>query len=230
MFVLTKQKLLIVCIAAFIFFVAVWLAGSALSSPNRQAVGDLPRDLIGKPVEFRSESGTIVRGWFVPGRKGGGAIALMHGIRANRLSMLDRARFLSHAGYSVLVFDFQAHGESEGEHITFGYLESRDAVAAVEWLRMNASEEKIGVIGVSMGGAAAVLASPPLNMDAMVLEIVYPTIDQAISNRLAMRLGEWSSVLTPLLSWQLKPRLGIDAEALRPIDHVGKIGAQNCSS
>ncbi len=86
-------------------------------------------------------------------RKGAGAIILMHGVRANRLSMLDRARFLSHAGYAVLLVDFQAHGESTGEHITFGYLESRDAQAAVRFLRANAPDEKIGVIGVSMGGA-----------------------------------------------------------------------------
>jgi hypothetical protein len=30
-----------------------------------------------------------------------------------------------------LLFDFQAHGESIGCHITFGYLEGRDAAAAV---------------------------------------------------------------------------------------------------
>lgn len=59
----------------------------------------------------------------------------------------------------------------------------------------------------------------------MVLEQVYPTIDQAISNRLTMRLGGWASSLTPLLSVQLKPRLGIGAEILRPIDHIGRISA-----
>jgi fermentation-respiration switch protein FrsA (DUF1100 family) len=75
-----------------------------------------------------------------------------------------------------------------------------------------------------MGGAAVLLASPPLDVNAMVLEMVYPTIKQAISNRLTMRLGGWASVLTPLLSWQLKPRLGIDADTLRPIDRVGSIG------
>lgn len=58
--------------------------------------------------------------------------------------MLDRARFLSAAGFAVLLFDFQAHGESPGEHITFGYLESRDAQAAVEFLRTQAQVERIG--------------------------------------------------------------------------------------
>ena len=44
----------------------------------------------------------------------------------------------------VLLFDFQAHGESTGEHITFGYLE-RDAQAAIDFLR-RAPDEKVGVL------------------------------------------------------------------------------------
>ena len=205
--------------------VGIWLAGSALSKPVPQSIGDLPADLAGRSVQFPSESGATIHGWFIPGKKGKGAIALMHGVHSNRLSMLDRARFLSHAGYSVLLFDFQAHGESTGNHITFGYLESKDAQAAISFLRSAASEEKRGLIGVSMGGAAALLASPPLDVDAMVLEMVYPTIKQAVNDRLSMRLGRWSIVLTPLLTSQLKPRLGIDADALRPIDKVGNIHA-----
>jgi fermentation-respiration switch protein FrsA (DUF1100 family) len=211
--------------ALLIFFVGTWLAGSILSAPARQAVGNLPSDLAGTPVQFPSASGATIHGWFIPGKKGAGAIILMHGVRANRLSMLDRARFLAQADYSVLLFDFQAHGESTGKHITFGYLESMDAQAAVSFLRSKAPEEKIGVIGVSLGGAAALLASPPLEVNALVLEMVYPTIKQAISNRLTMRFGRWAGSLTPLLSWQFKPRLGIDTDVLRPIDHIGKISS-----
>jgi uncharacterized protein len=136
-----------------------------------------------------------------------------------------RARFLRNAGYAVLLFDFQAHGESVGQHITFGYLESRDAQAAVDFLRATVPGEKIGVIGVSLGGAAATLATPPLKVDAIILEMVYPTIEEAIGDRLAIRLGGWSRALVPLLSWQLKPRLGISPGALHPIDRVGSITA-----
>lgn len=222
-----KRRLLLIGAVGilFIFFVGTWLAGSLLTAPKRQSVGSLPSDLTGRSVQFPSASGATVNGWFIPGKKGSGAVVLMHGVRANRLSMLDRARFLSQAGYSVLLFDFQAHGESTGQHITFGYLEGMDAQAAVSFLRANAPGEKIGVIGVSMGGAAALLASPPLDADAMILEMVYPTIDQAIRNRLRRWLGGLGSYLTPLLSWQLKPRLGIGAEALRPIDRIGSIGS-----
>jgi fermentation-respiration switch protein FrsA (DUF1100 family) len=222
-----KRKLIIIGALGvlLIFFISTWLAGSILSAPVHQSIGNLPSDLAGRSIQFSSESGATLHGWFIPGKKGAGAIVLMHGVRANRLSLLDRARFLSHAGFSVLLFDFQAHGESAGEHITFGYLESRDAQAAISCLRAHAPDEKIGVIGVSMGGAAVLLATPPLEANAIVLEMVYPGINQAISNRLTMRLGRWAGVLTPLLTWQFKSRLGVDAEVLRPIDRVGRISS-----
>ncbi len=215
----------IIRISAFLigFLISIWLTGGILCAPANQAVGDLPSALTGTAVQFPSASGAMIHGWFMPGIKGAGVIILMHGVRSDRRSMLNRAKFFSHSGYSVLLFDFQAHGESTGKHITFGYLESMDAQAAFSFVLANAPDEKIGVVGISMGGAATLLASPLLNADAMVLEMVYPTITQAIANRLSMRLGRWAEILTPLLSWQLKPRLGISAEDLCPINKVGKI-------
>ncbi|MEY2564731.1 MAG: uncharacterized protein QOH88_2924 [Verrucomicrobiota bacterium] len=216
--------LLILAVLAFVLFGA-WIAGTALTWPDHHTVGKLPTEQAGQSVEFPSESGSLLHGWFLPGEPGGGTIIVMHGVRASRLDMLDRAQFLSRAGYSVLLFDFQAHGESAGKQITFGFLESRDAAAAVKFARTAKPREKLGVIGVSMGGAAALLSSPPLALDALVLEQVYPTLQQAINDRISMRLGGWSTILAPLLSWQISPRLGISIEALRPLDHVGKISA-----
>jgi alpha-beta hydrolase superfamily lysophospholipase len=129
--------------ALLLLFIGNWLAGSFLTAPANQIIGNLPADVAGRSIQFPSESGSTIHGWFIPGNKGAGAVVLMHGVRANRLSMLDRARFLSRAGYSVLLFDFQAQGESEGKHITFGYLESKDAQAAISFLRSNAPDEKM---------------------------------------------------------------------------------------
>jgi uncharacterized protein len=208
---------------ALVLFVSIWIAGGLLTAPASESIGSLPSDLPGESVQFSSESGSTIRGWLISGKTQGAAVVLMHGVRGNRTNMLDRARFLSHAGYTVLLFDFQAHGESPGKNITFGYLESRDARAAVSFLRARVPGERIGVIGVSMGGAATLLAMPPLQADALVLEMVYPTIDQAIEDRLEIRLGNVGSVIAPLLSWQLKPRLGISTADLRPIDRVRDI-------
>ena len=208
---------------ALVVLVSLWIVGGLLTAPANQPVGNLPPDLPGESVQFASESGSTIHGWLLPGRKQSGAVVLMHGVRGNRTNMLSRARFLSRAGYTVLLIDFQAHGESPGQHITFGFLESRDARAAVSFLRARAPGEPIGVIGISMGGAAALLAAPPLEADALILEMVYPTINQAINDRLEIRFGRLGRALAPLLSIQLKPRLGISTSDLRPIDRVSSI-------
>ncbi len=219
-----KRKLLFsIFLLLLTLVVGVWLSGTVLTAPARRVIGVAPSDLNARAIEFQSGSGATLKGWFIEGKKDKGAVILMHGVRSSRLSMVDRARFLSRAGFSVLLFDFQAHGESSGDQITFGHLESRDAQAAVDFLRAHAKGERIGVIGESMGGAATLLAEPALEVDAMVLELVYPTIDDAIGNRLTMRLGSWSRILTPVLSWQLKSRLGIDADALRPLNRVATV-------
>lgn len=74
-----------------------------------------------------------------------------------------------------------------------------------------------------MGGAAAVLANPPLPVNAMILESVYPTIDQAVTDRLEIRFGWLGKLGTPFLTCQLRPRLGVGAAGLRPIEQVGRI-------
>jgi alpha-beta hydrolase superfamily lysophospholipase len=210
-------------VAVLSFAVFAWHEGSVLIAPSNCSVGPPPADLPVQSIQFPSASGAVIHGWFIPGQPGKGVIILLHGIRANRLQMLGLARFLSHAGYSVLLFDFQAHGESTGKHIAAGYLESRDATAAVNFVHQKSPGEKIGIIGHSMGGAAALLAEPPLPVNAMILESVYPTIQQAITDRLKIRFGWLGTLGTPALTCQLKPRLGFGADELCPVKQVAKI-------
>jgi fermentation-respiration switch protein FrsA (DUF1100 family) len=150
-------------------------------------------------------------------------VILMHGVRANRLSLVRRARLFREQGFSVLLFDFQAHGESPGTHITLGFLESRDARAALDLVHRELPGQPVAALGISLGGAAAVLADPPLDLDALVLESVYPTVEDATRERLRIRLGPLGPPLAPLLLAQLKPRLGIEPSSLRPIDHIAQV-------
>jgi pimeloyl-ACP methyl ester carboxylesterase len=201
----------------------VWNIGGVLVVPANHPIGSPPPNLHAEPVEFPSTSGATIHGWLVAGQPGKGVVVLMHGVHANRLSLVARAEFLSRAAFSVLLFDFQGHGESLGKTITFGFLESRDATAAVNFVRAKFPGEKIGVIGISLGAASALLAEPPLPVGALVLESSFPTIYQATEDRMVMRFGFLGKLATPLLTCQLKPRLGVGHDDLNPIQHAGKI-------
>jgi fermentation-respiration switch protein FrsA (DUF1100 family) len=139
--------------------------------------------------------------------------------------MLDRARFLFAGGYSVLMIDLQAHGETVGDRITFGLRESLDVEAAAEYLSHRLGGRPIGVIGTSLGGAAALLGDAPVDAEAVVLEAVYSSIEQAVGNRIALRLGQIGHWLAPLFVWQLKPRLGIDPGDLAPVAAIHRLRA-----
>ncbi len=149
---------------------------------------------------------------------------LLHGVRADRRSMLARALLLRRLGYTVLLIDLPAHGESRGERITFGHREREGVRAALAFLRRE-SPGRIGVIGVSLGAASLVLSQAMPPPDAVVLESMYPTIREAVQNRLAMRLGPPGRWLAPLLLWQLPLRLDVSESQLRPIDRIGALQA-----
>jgi fermentation-respiration switch protein FrsA (DUF1100 family) len=134
--------------------------------------------------------------------------------------MLTRARFLSKVGYSVLLIDLPGHGESPSDRITFGAHESKGVDAALNYLRRENPTDRIGVIGVSLGAAAAVFSAVRPGPDAVVLESMYPTISDAVDDRLTIRFGALGKTLSPLLLWQIPLRIGIAPGQLRPIDRV----------
>lgn len=202
-----------------------YLAGTALIAPAPSVVGPPPSDLPVQTVTFENTTGETLAGWLIASDTSCAGVVLMHGIRENRRAMQDRARFLFAAGYDVLLFDFQGHGESSGGHMTFGHGEKADATAAVAFLKGVAPGRDVAVIGKSLGGAAAVLSGGELNADAVVLEAVYPAIERALVNRLRRRIGPFGNLAAPGLLMQLSLRLGFGPEALRPIESIAALGA-----
>lgn len=203
-------------------------AGCVLARPMPAVVGPAPADLGAFNVSYASASGSSIHAWFIPGVPGRGAVLLLHGAGENRTAMLGRARFLHQLGYAVLAPDFQANGESPGRHVTFGFLESFDASASLAYLRERCPGDRIAVIGISMGGAAAILGAHPLNADALVLESVYPTIDDAVADRFETWFGPFGFVgraISPAVIGLVAPSIGVDEQELRPIDRIALVTA-----
>ena len=219
------------CITA-ILVVAVGV-GELLSGAAPTAVNTLSTDFPVEPVQIpvstatthSREENSSVHGWLVRGARNDGVVLLVHSIRSNRVEMLSRAKFLNEQGYTVLLIDLQAHGETPGDRITFGFRESDDVEAAVAYLRNTFPGEQIAAIGVSLGAAAIVLAKNPLRLDAVVLESLHPTIKEAVENRLILHLGQIGPVFSPLLLSQLSFRLNVSPDELNPISRIGDLNA-----
>ena len=203
----------------------VFSAGEVLSRPATRAIGLPPSDFPAQVVHLKAAPTVSIVGWFAQGQSGRGAVLLLHGVRADRTQMLRRARFLSRAGYAVLLVDLPAHGESGGDRITFGAREGEGVKAALEFLRRELPGERVGIVAVSLGAASTVLAHPKPSPSAVVLESMYPTIEEAVQDRLMMRLGPLGAYLAHPLLWQLPLRTGVRVEDLRPIEHIPSLGA-----
>ena len=222
---MSKRWLLFAAAAVLLAVVSgVYALGWILSRPVPARIGPPPASLQAEAVALTSQSGSVIRGWFSRVPMGRGSVLLLPAVRSNRLSMVRRAQFLREAGYSTLLIDFQATGESAGDAITFGWRERFDVLAAVQLLNGRLRDQPVAVIGSSLGGAATLLATPPLDVQAVVLEAVYPSIDRAIVNRLRMRTGPVAKLVAPLLLLQLRPRLGVGPADLRPADHISGLG------
>ena len=196
-----------------------WLMGSAMVRPeiSHPAPAAAPaRDLM-----IDSPDGLLIAATYWPGRTPQSpGILLLHGNGASRGQMAANAAWLAKQGYAVLTIDFRGHGESSQRSRSFGWFESRDAAAGFAWLKKMQGGAKIGVVGLSLGGAASLLGeNGPLPADAIVLQAVYPDIRRAVRNRLAAMVGSIPAyALEPLLSFQSLPRYGVWPGDISPSD------------
>jgi pimeloyl-ACP methyl ester carboxylesterase len=140
--------------------------------PTRRAVHDVDLGAPKRPVTMTTSGGVELRGWYVPSVNGA-AVAIMHGTGGNRVSVADHARLLARHGYGVLLFDLHGHGESGGRSLSVGWDAGDDVAAATRYLaaRPEVEDHRVGVVGVSLGGEAAIEAMPDLpGVRAAVLE------------------------------------------------------------
>ena len=213
-------------VLAGVFALAVLAAGALayVRYELRARPAHLDPAATGLPIEsvsIPSQSGSVLAGWYLPGT-GRGSVLLLHGAKSNRGVQVERMRMLRDAGYSSLAIDFQAHGESPGDTITFGRLESLDARAALDWLRRRRPDDPVAVLGISMGGAA-ILGGDPIKADAIILESAFPDLAATYRRRISAVLGPALGRPAAALLFLAMRLCGVDAEKLRPVDGIGRL-------
>ncbi len=172
-------------------------------------------------VAIRTEDGVTLSGWLIrSARETRATVVLMHGYRWHRLPDLARMVPWLQRRYHVLQFDFRGHGLNEAGPVTLGALERRDVTAAVRYL-LDRGHGPIGLMGLSMGGAAAIIAGAELPVATVVADAAFARLRHPVAN--VMRREH-----LPIA--RLGSRLVVGAAALRarvrivdPIDRVGRL-------
>ena len=167
-------------------------------------------------VEFTTNDGLRLRGWYIRSRNGAAVISF-----PGRASSQKRAKLLARHGYGVLVFDRRGEGESEGDPNLFGWEGERDVHAAVEFLRNRpeVDPDRIGGIGLSVGGEMMIEAAA--ESDALRAIVSEGASARSVRDIVANPGTTWSDVLgngvatlaTSLFSNALPPA---DLESLVP--------------
>jgi pimeloyl-ACP methyl ester carboxylesterase len=118
---------------------------------------DIPFEEIQIPI---GESGQLY-GWWIPASPNAPTLILVHGWGRNVARMIPYIRNLHPMGYNLLAFDARNHGNSTPEKQPTVWTFAEDTCSAVNFIIENKlkSSPDIGVIGLSVGGGAAINAA-----------------------------------------------------------------------
>jgi fermentation-respiration switch protein FrsA (DUF1100 family) len=233
--------------AALLIIVGLpYVMATVMTYRARVAPPDDPQKQLGYPFErinFRTSDGMKIAGWWIPavenrrrgarrsGDFGQSTVIVCHGLASNKSNQLILSRGFVPHGLNVLIFDFRAHGESDGQLSSFGDLERRDVLAAVKWVRENHPRQSQHVYGVgaSMGAAALIAAAADASPEGQAIEAVavYGTYDSLQNEFESVARDRFVTPLRWLLERFAMPmasaQLGTDLSAFSPADLAGKL-------
>ncbi len=131
-------------------------------------------------VSIPTSDGHTLRAWWVP-TEGDTTVIFAHGYFTNRCEFVPFVSRFRRRGASCLFFDHRAHGTSTGTKCTFGLDEATDVRAVVKWVKERRPDDRIVLVGNSMGGVACAVscAGSPLPVDALVLDSPYARVGEA---------------------------------------------------
>jgi pimeloyl-ACP methyl ester carboxylesterase len=225
---------------AFCTVAGIYLADDSLHPPRRtlteeetaafrQSVDVLHGQL--RDVAITSADGLALKGWMVtPPHSNDETVLLLHGLGDNRLGMTGYAQFLLAHGFTVLLPDARAHGNSGGSLATFGLLEGKDITQWVQFLRAQTRARCVYGMGESMGAAQLLQSlSSGAGFCAIIAESSFSTFREIAYDRMgqSFHLGPW---VGRTLLWAVvesaflraRWKYGLDMDSASPEDSVAR--------
>jgi uncharacterized protein len=140
-----------------------------------------------------ARDGAELRGWKVrPQRSNVDWVILFHGIADNRTGDSGHAEFLLRHGYSLVMMDSRAQGESGGDMETYGWKERYDTVAITDALYASEKVRRLYALGVSLGAAIALQsAAVEPRIEAVAAEAPFSSLREVSYDYAGLHAGSW---------------------------------------
>ncbi|MBD3879288.1 MAG: alpha/beta hydrolase [Quinella sp. 1Q5] len=162
---------------------------------------------------------------FYPAESSNRWAILVHGYGRDGTFAYDYADEYLKRGWNVLVPDLRAAGESQGQFITMGALESRDVFAWSNKILTKQPDAKIILHGVSMGAATVMMtaALAPKNLCAVVEDCGYTSAYDMFAAQLNKIFGLPEYPVMPCANIVCKFKTGVKISDAAPLAVVDKI-------
>jgi uncharacterized protein len=223
---LVRILLILLLLPPILAGVAGWLVAPGFLHPiRRELTPDLIREADasfahsgGHREDFnvRAPDGVTLRGWIVrPDHPNANWVLLFHGVADNRVGVIGQSEFLLRAGYSVVMMDARAHGTSEGQLATYGWLERNDTKSIIDALVAHERQSVITcfcsamhhifALGESMGaGIALQSAAADPRIEGVVAEASFANLREATYDYAGLRRSPLlGKTLFAPFSWML---------------------------
>ncbi len=218
-------KLLLILLMAVLVVTAVSLLTfySAIRPPKYVShVTPADLNLKYESVKLVTEDDVELDAWFIPaGKKTDKTVIVLHGYPFDKGNILPHSIFL-HDEFNLFLFDFRYLGKSKGSYSSVGFHEQKDLRAATKYLRRR-NQTKLGAFGFSLGGAVALMEAKNSNVNAVVTESSYASLENMLKESYGL-FGPFKFpfvITTKLFS---KLLLGINIAEVSPEKSIKELG------
>lgn len=137
-------------------------------------------------VHFASSNKNKLEAWYFPVENSRGTVIISHGNAGNISHRVPLIGVLLHQRFSVLAYDYQGYGNSEGEPSIDNICE--DGLAAYDYLNTTRAiaPEKIVVYGESLGGGVASHIATHRKVGAIILQSTFSSLPHIAKKKMML--------------------------------------------
>ena len=171
--------------------------------------------------------GIRISSWYIPVENPKAVIVLIHGYKKtneDKSRLIPHAEYLNKEGYSTVLFDLRAFGESGGNKTFLGVKEWSETELIYDYMKSlpENKNKKIGFYGKSMGGVISIITKAITGKGDFIVAITpYDSFKSLFSFQLKQK--KYPLFFLSLIRLATVFELGLNYERYSPINLIKKI-------